>query len=233
MYGSKYNPLGSQSPNVPFDQPKSLFRFGETSIWSSYLFEGGAAIASTNNRLFASAQGSTGQGFSSSLSIAETSLKEAGRVPSGVAYDVFGLACQIEASTGDDDAGTISEPIDTDDRISDLLNIQNHGVLEWDFTQTRISICPVSLAGAGGGAFGALAVADGGVTPLAVTQVGHMNNGNGQVWMYRKHPVALPGNTTFAVNLSFGSRAATITASKSIVVRVVLLGYYKNIIEIG
>jgi len=232
MYGTKYNPLGSHSPNVPFDQPKSLFRFGETSIWSSFLLAGGSTIASTNNRLFASAQGSTGQGFANSLSIAETSLKEAGRVPSGVAYDVFGLACQIEGSTSTADGGDIAQPFDTDATIGDLLNIQNNGVLEWDFTQTRIAICPVSLAGAGGGAFGALAVSDGGVSPAAVNQIGHMNNGNGQVWMYRKHPVALPGNTTFAVNLSFGSRAAAISTN-SVVVRVVLLGYYKNIIEIG
>jgi hypothetical protein len=81
------------------------------------------------------------------------------------------------------------------------------------------------LAGAGGGAFGSLATGN-------AVDSGHMNNGNGQVWMYRKHPVALPGNTTFAVNLSFGSRAAAISTN-SVVVRIILLGYYKNIIEIG
>ena len=83
-------------------------------------------------------------------------------------------------------------------------------------------------AGAGGGAFGAVAQSG----AAAAAQSGHMNNGNGQVWMYRKHPVALPGNTTFAINLAFGSRAAAFDAN-NIVVRVVLLGYYKNIIEIG
>lgn len=232
MYGSTYNPLGSSSPDVPFDQPKSLFRFGETTIWSSYLFTGSSVIANSVNRLFSVARGSSGQGFTNSLSIAETSLKEAGRVPSGVAYDVFGLACQIEKADAADDSGDIGAPIDTDATISDLLNIQSNGVLSWDFTQTVVEICPVSLAGAGGGAFGSLAIADGGVAPAAVSNVGHMNNGNGQVWMYRKHPVALPGNTTFAVNLTFGSRAAAISTN-SVLVRVVLLGYYKNIIEIG
>ena len=97
MYGqSQYNPLHSQGVDVPFEQPKSLFRFGETSIWSSYMFQGGTAIANSTNRLFSVARGSSGSGFSNALTIAETSLKEAGRVPSGVAYDVFGLACQIE-----------------------------------------------------------------------------------------------------------------------------------------
>ena len=231
MYGSTYNPLGSSSPDVPFDQPKSLFRFGETTIWSSYLFTGASIIANSVNRLFSVARGSSGQGFTNSLSIAETSLKEAGRVPSGVAYDVFGLACQIEKADGAADAGDIGAPIDTDATIGDLLNIQANGVLSWDFTQTVVEICPVSLAGAGGGAFGGIAASTGTGT-AGDLQVGHLNNGNGQVWMYRKHPVALPGNTTFAVNLTFGSRAAAISTN-SVLVRVILLGYYKNIIEIG
>ena len=228
MYGQAYNPLQSQSVDVPFEQPKSLFRFGETTLWSSYLLTPAVAIANSTNRLFSVARGSTGQGFSSALSIAETSLKEAGRVPSGVAYDVFGLACQIEAAASATDSN-VGTPIDSDNLIGSLLNIQSNGVLSWDFTQTVVEICPVSLAGAGGGAFGALAAAAGGGGAI---QVGHMNNGNSNVWMYRKHPVALPGNTTFAVNLSFGSRAAALT-DNAIVVRVILLGYYKNIIEIG
>jgi len=59
-----------------------------------------------------------------------------------------------------------------------------------------------------------------------------MNNGNGNIWMYQKHPVALPGQTTFAIQLRAGSRAAAV-ANNSVAVRVVLLGYYKNVIEIG
>lgn len=227
MYGSTYNPLNSPGVDVPFEQPKSLFRFGEISIWSSFMFTGGTNPSSSVNRLFSVARGSTGQGFTNALSIAETSLKEAGRVPSGVAYDVYGIACQVEkcAPGGDTQVGV---PIDTAGEITDLLNIQSNSVLSWDFTQTNIEICPVSLAGAGGGAFGSVAVAD----PAAAQASGHMNNGNGQVWMYRKHPVALPGNTTFAINLAFGSRASQFAAD-NVVVRVVLLGYYKNIIEIG
>ena len=224
MYGSTYNPLNSPGVDVPFEQPKSLFRFGEISIWSSFMFTNGTNPASSVNRLFSVARGSSGQGFTNALSIAETSLKEAGRVPSGVAYDVYGIACQIERCSAAGDT-SVGSPIDTAAEITDLLNIQSNGVLSWDFTQTNIEICPVSLAGAGGGAFGAVSTGN-------AADVGHMNNGNGQVWMYRKHPVALPGNTTFAINLAFGSRAAAFGA-QNVVVRVVLLGYYKNIIEIG
>lgn len=227
MYGSTYNPLNSPAIDVPFEQPKSLFRFGEISIWSSFMFTGGTNPSSSVNRLFSVARGSTGQGFTNAMSIAETSLKEAGRVPSGVAYDVYGVACQVERCSAAGDS-SVGAPIDNDATIADLLNIQSNGVLSWDFTQTNIEICPVSLAGAGGGAFGAVAQSN----AAAPSESGHMNNGNGQVWMYRKHPVALPGNTTFAINLAFGSRAQAFAAN-NIVVRVVLLGYYKNIIEIG
>ena len=230
MYGSTYNPLNSPAVDVPFDQPKSLFRFGEISIWSSFMFTNGTNPASSVNRLFSVARGSSGQGFTNALSIAETSLKEAGRVPSGVAYDVYGIACQVERCSAAGDS-TVGTPIDEDASITDLLNIQSNGVLSWDFTQTNIEICPVSLAGAGGGAFGSVAASTGTGT-AGDLQAGHLNNGNGQVWMYRKHPVALPGNTTFAINLAFGSRAAAFGAN-NVVVRVVLLGYYKNIIEIG
>ena len=59
-----------------------------------------------------------------------------------------------------------------------------------------------------------------------------MNNGAGSVWLYRKYPIALPGNTTFAMLLRYGSRAPNIGVN-AIELRFVLLGYYKNIIEIA
>ena len=234
MYGaSAYNPAGSTVPGVPFDQPKSLFRFGETTLWSSFMFQGAAAatvLANTNNRLFTTPRGQVGQGYVGALSIAETSLKQGGQVPAGVAYDVFGVACQIMQCTavGDAVGQTVAAPIDTVAEIGNLVNIQNNGVLSWDFLQTAIEICPVVLAGAGGGAYGAVS------QNAAGANTGNMNNGAGNVFMYRKHPVQLPGNSTFAIQLSMGSRTATIVAGGfSIVVRVVLLGFYKNIIEIG
>lgn len=229
MYGSQYNPLDSRAPNVPFVQPKSLFRFGEQTIWSSqFLAPGAPGIASTSNRLFSVAQGSQGQGFTNALSIAETNLKEGGKVPAGVAYDVFGVGCQIMHGNQVADAGgTMSIAADTQVLIRDEQNIINNGALSWSFTQTQIDICPVALAGAGGGLFGSVS------QNAAGANAGAMNNGNGQIWMYRKHPVALPGNTTFTVLLTFGSRAAQISAANYCVVRCVLFGYYKNIIEIG
>ena len=232
MYGSAYDPAGSPIPAVPFEQPKSIFRFGETTIWSSYLLAGAGAIANSTYRLFTTPRGQTGQGFSNALTIAETNLKEGGRVPSGVAYSVFGIAAQIMQSDNTSDGGDLDVPKDNDATIGNLINIQNNGVLSWDFTQTNVEIAPVVLCGAGGGAFGALAATDGGVTPAAVSNVGNMANGNGSIWMYRKHPVELPGQSTFSIQLAFGSRAGAIGAN-DVAVRVTLLGYYKNVIEIG
>jgi hypothetical protein len=49
--------------------------------------------------------------------------------------------------------------------------------------------------------------------------------------------VALPGNSTFSMLVRFGSRAPALAAAAagngSVIVRVVLLGYYKNVVEIA
>ena len=238
MYGN--SPLVSVDagplPGVPIQQPQNLFRFGEITIWSSQMHQAGNALQSGTFRLFSTPLGNQGQGFVNALSITETNLKEGGRVPSGVAYDVFGVAAQVESSANSNESAgvvTLANPIVAPGVVSDLVNIIQNGVLSWDFTQTQVDICPVTLAGAGGGAFGAVATADTG-TPVTT---GHLNNGNGGIWMYRKHPVALPGNSTFAIVLRYGSRAAQIaqgnTSGNAVAIRVVLLGYYKNVIEIG
>jgi hypothetical protein len=230
MFGAPLvSPDAGPMPGVPLQQPQNLFRFGEISIWSSQMHQAGTQLQSGTFRLFSTPLGNQGQGFVNSMSITETNLKEGGRVPSGVAYDVFGVAAQVLDSTGTADSGTLSNPIVAPGVVGDLINIINNGVLSWDFTQTQVDICPVMLAGAGGGAFGAVATADTG-TPVTT---GSLQNGNGGVWMYRKHPVALPGQSTFAIVLRYGSRAANVSAANSVVVRVVLMGYYKNIIEIG
>ena len=211
----------AQVPSVPFQTPTNLFRFGEQSIWSTALLP--LVIANTQTRIFSTANGQVGQGFALALSIAETNLKEGGKTPAGVAYDVFGVAAEIVSTI----AGTenLAQPANTAALVQDALNIQHNGVLSWDFTQTVIDICPVTLAGAGGGLFGALS------TTANNTSVGHMSNGNGNIWMYRKHPVALPGNSAFGVLIRLGSRAPALSQVASL--RVTLLGFYKNIIEIG
>jgi len=220
-----YDPQGLAPPATPFSQPTNLFRFGENVLWSSQLLAGGVAQANQNYRLFASARGQVAQGFTNALTIAETNLKEGGRIPAGVAYSVYGIACQILQSTAAADGGDLSAPADTAAEVGNITNIINNGVLAWDFIQTFIDIAPIYLVGAGGGTGGSVSTGN-------AADLGNMSNGFGQIWMYRKYPTELPATATFAVNLSFGSRAAAIGAN-SVSVRVCLLGYYKNIIEIG
>ena len=139
---------------------------------------------------------------------------------------MYGVATQV---IGTNAAVTeMDEPFnDNTATVTTLQNIVNTGVLSWDFTQTVVDICPVMLAGAGGGLYGAIS------QNAAGANSGAMNNGNGGIWMYRKHPVALPGATTFAVVIQFGSRTEAVPAGFGLAIRVVLLGYYKSVIEIG
>ena len=236
------SPGAGPIPGVPQHQPSNLFRFGEITLYSTFAFGAGTAAvatANTNNRCFATPLGQVGQGFVPALTIAETNLKEAGRIPSGQAYDVFGVAGQV---MGYDTAATTLDlpfcdmpaggagvaPAAGLGNVGDLQSAVNNAVLTWDFTQTQVDICPLMLAGAGGGLFGAIA------QNAAGANSGSMGNGNGGIWMYRRHPVALPGNSTFAVLIRMGGRASVILgAANGLAIRVVLLGYYKSVIELG
>lgn len=225
------SPGAGPIPGVPGQQPSNLFRFGEITLYSTHNFPAASALANSNNRIFSTQLGQVGQGYTTGLTRTETNLKEGGRIPTGQAYDVYGVATQIIGTNG----GTANEPAMVQDvaftgGTTLLQNIVNNGVLAWDFTQTNVDICPIMLAGAGGGVYGALAGA-GGATPN--TFQGSLNNGNGGIWMYRKHPVALPGATTFAVIIGFGSRTSDVGQAEGAAIRVVLLGYYKSVIEIG
>ncbi len=215
-------------PNVPFSQPKNLFRYGEITIWSTQLLTGTSVIANSSFRLFSVPLSSSGQGFSQALTIGETSQKEAGRVPSGLAFDIYGVSALIGKGSAQDDTGagfTLNGAIDTQALVQELLSLQQNAVLSWDFTQSIVDIAPLHLVGAGGGAFGSVA------TGNAVNS-GHMNNGAANIFLYRRHPVSLPGGTTFSILLRFGSRAANVGANASFV-KIALFGFYKNVIEIG
>jgi hypothetical protein len=216
-------------PAVPLDLPKPLFRYGEQSIWSTALLSNATNPANSVIRTFSTPIGQTGQNFQNPLSISETNLKEGGRIPAGVAYDVFGIALQVLTATTNESSGTPAKfngAVDTTADIQDLLNVLNNTVVSWDFTQTSVDVSPALLVGAGGGAFGAVS------QNAAGSNTGHMNNGAGSIWLYRKYPVALPANSTFGVILRIGNRTATI-GSNDLGLRVVLMGYYKNVIEIG
>ena len=140
-------------PPVPFELPKNLFRYGEQALWSSLLLSTTpGTIASGSYRLFSTQICQVGSGFTNALSIAETNLKEAGRIPNSIAFDVYGLACQILESSTTTDTGVLNNQVYGTVTLGHQVNIINNGVLSWDFTQTQVDIAPVHLIGQGGGA---------------------------------------------------------------------------------
>ncbi len=223
QHGMLTSPGAGPLPGVPAQQPTNLFRYGEITLYSTFFFPATTALANTSNRLFSVALGSQGQGFTRALTITETNLKESGRIPSGQAYDVYGVATQILGSDGT----TFDVALNSGAQSNALMNIINNGAISYDFTQTKVNICPVMLSGAGGGGFGSVA------QNAAGANSGTLNNGNGGIWAYRKHPVALPGSTTFSVLLEFGTGASAVPAGLAFGVRIVLLGFYRSVIEIG
>jgi hypothetical protein len=151
------------------------------------------------------------------LSLPETNLKEGGRIPAQFAFDVEALAVQLYYFENFPMVG------------ADLRNVLNHCVLAWDFTQTVIEIAPISLIGAGGGIFGDTADTGGVEGGLGGSRI-NLNNGNGQLWVYRRHPVLLPSNSTFALLLQWGTAATVIDGgnnASAMIARVVLLGRFQ------
>jgi len=101
---------------------------------------------------------------------------------------------------------------------------------------TVIDICPLNLAGAGGGVFGSTADTGGAYGNGNGSQVS-LNNGAGQVWIYQFLPVLLPAATTFGVNLVLGQYAAPVNlnsvAGQALALRIVLLGTRRTAIPVG
>lgn len=210
-------PPTAGQPMSPMHVQKNIVRIGEQAFWSSQRYADAAVVASTEDRVFTTPRGQVGQGFVVGLSIAETNLKEGGRIPSQFAYDVEAIAVQLYYQENFPMVG------------ADLRNVLNHLVLLWDFTQTQIEIAPVSLIGAGGGIFGDTAdtgAVEGGLGGSRM----NLNNGNGQLWVYRRHPVLLPSNSTFALLLRWGVGATVIDGGNNasdLIVRVILLGRFQ------
>jgi len=213
----------SSAPLAPMNPQRNIVRIGEQCFWSTQAYADTTALADRNDRIFTTPRGQVGQGFGASLTISETNLKEGGRIPSQYAFDVEGISCQ---------------PFYTDNYVMtrvDLQNIQNYGVLAWDFTQTVIEVAPINLIGAGGGTFGTTADTAGRVGGQGGS-IAALNNGAGQLWVYRRHPVMLPSNSTFAMLLQYGSGATAVdggAGNSTLAVRVGLLGRFQTAIATG
>ena len=199
--------------------PKVVQRVTETALWSTFQFANASAVAGTTARTFQVALGGNGQGLPAAASIAETNMREGGRIVNAAAYAVNGCAC---APYYDDD-----QPVD----LRDLLNLQNNAILSWQFIQVEIEIAPISLIGAGGGVFGS--TSDVGANYGTNGSQVALNNGAGNIWMYSHSPILLPSGTTFSLDIKWGSSAVVIDGggvaqASNLRVKNILLGTYRT-----
>lgn len=225
------NPYGYGVPAVPtfpppmsntgagLSLPTAVIRVGENALWSTFQYTDAAALTGVSRRTFTTPLGMTGQGYGAPLTLEATNMRESGRLPSGQAYDVFAMACQLYNADNTSVTGLM------------LRNALNNLVISWDFIQTVIEIAPTMLIGAGGGIFGATAD-----TGNAETAREFTNNGNGQVWVYQQFPVQLSANSTFSILQQWGTPASAVdggAADSAVNVRNVLLGRYKTALASG
>lgn len=225
-WGFPANTVGPQVAGggaLSMQLPTAIVRLGEQALWSAQRYVDATALSQTQARVFTVGLGNTGQGFAVGLTKAETSQKEASRVSNGQAFDIFAISCQTFYQDQFPIVG------------ADVRNLVNNLVLSWDFNQAIIDIAPAALIGAGGGVYGDTAdtgAADGGLGGSRTT----LNNGPGTLWVYQTHPVMLAAGATFAVLLTWGVNATAVdggTNNSSQIIRVHLLGRFKNAIAVG
>jgi hypothetical protein len=146
-------------------------------------------------------------------------MKESGRIASGQAYDVYGVALQPYLYDNTAIPGNT------------MRNVLNNLVLAWDFLQSLIEIAPVQLIGGGGGIFGMTADTGDDNSARAV-----LNNGNGQIWVYQRFPVMLSANSTFSMVQRWGVGASAIDGGESntsLILKNLFLGQYKIALASG
>lgn len=226
------NPSAAAVPAVT-PAPTQIQRIGDSALWSTWDFgPTTTALASTQKDYFAAKIGDIAQGYTRSMVYGDTNMQEGGRIPTLFSYNVIGIAVIPHVAYPSGAAATAPVP------SSDLLNIQNQSALRWDLFGTTIDICPTSLAGAGGGVFGA--TADTGLSyggPATAGSAVALNNGNGQVWVYRAQSIMMPAGQTFRLSQLFTPDAAVVDldsqATYRLRCRVSLLGGFAQGVAVG
>lgn len=236
-------PAGSAQP-AAMDLQKILARVGEQCLWSTHGFiANGTNTWSGDHDVFTTALGNAGQGFTRSLDVAETNLREAGRIPNGLSFKVYGVGFHpyglIKGGTAAGASGK-ALPISA----IDLDAIQGYGILKWNFLTTEIDIGPLQVIGAAGGSFGQSSdtgAAYGGAGTAGAGSMVALNHGGGAYWTYQIYPVQLQAGVTLRVRISFNRDAPVIdggpvtneTSAYDVATRVMLFGVYENAIAVG
>lgn len=205
--GTPFVSPGGNGEVPPMALPTTLVRVYEAALWSSYRYVQGAAVANRGDDLFATPLNSSGQGWANPLSIGETNMEEAGRMPTGQSLAVVAIALQPYATGGLSAAGSYGLV------ANDLRNINANLVIGWKFLNTFISISTAALIGQGGGVFGG--TADTGAADGVGGSREILTHGNGGLWIYREFPVMLAAGVTFRVQLKWGALAVVIDGNST------------------
>lgn len=226
MYGIPGNsfvtpPPGAGAQTASLVPQQDVVRVSEKALYSTYLYTAGQTLAGFQGRFFSTQKGQVGQGFGQALSIAETNMREGGRIQSNEAFDIAAISL-------------LPYYFDTTPIVyEDIANVLFQSALLWDFSTTTLEIAPCHLIGAGGGVFGATAdtgAAEGTGGNASGSRIA-LTNGSGFLWIYRMVPMTLSAGTTFTVVQAFGDQAPVVFGgpnTSDLAVKISLLGKYQT-----
>jgi hypothetical protein len=135
-------PGGSGSPFPSPAGSRGTIRCAEIALWSTAHLYAGTDLAGQTYTLFMQPVGET-DAHGRTLEMADTNVKEAGRVPAGIRFDVMRADWKIIPEEGDTEMEQLANAFG----VSMVDQIRDQGVLEWDFLQTRIALGPLWLGG--------------------------------------------------------------------------------------
>ena len=113
--------------------PSATTRVSEGALWSSVRLSAGLALAGETFHFFTVPLGQGGQ------DITDTNIKEARRLPNGLAFTVRHVSWTVVPLEGETEMEKLANAFG----VSGVNAIKAHGVLTWDLTQTWIDIAPL------------------------------------------------------------------------------------------
>ena len=226
-------PPSGQAGMIPsLTLPKQILRVSQGALWSTWEYGVTGTAFGTEKSFFQIAVGQSGQGFTRPTTFPETNMNEAGRIPNGYGFMVDALAFQPYACVP-----AASTALNWPTTVTDLLNLMQQTAFKWDLFGTTIDISPGICIGAGGGIYGATADTGAAYGPAGQGSMVALNNGAGQVWIYKNEPIQLPAGQTFAIKQipSTDVAAVNVDAVSNVVLRarLIMFGRFAQAVATG
>jgi hypothetical protein len=107
------------------------------ALWDTIFLSAGLVLGGKEFMFFDTPMG--GQKNGRTLHIADTNVREGSRLPGGASYRISSVTSLVKAQRGE----TPTEQLATAFGRDDSEEIEAHGVLHWDFLQTRVPVAPL------------------------------------------------------------------------------------------